>query len=373
MARNKKMKKDVVEQLKKEKKKTTTKKEVVNGDIKQEQEQANKDVAEETITEQTDVNVNTETEISETKTTIADDEIPDPVNVLDEAVNEKDYAAAKISGLEDYKGKKLPEQQIIPQNIEDIINAGNEQADNDAEIQAPTTTEKQPQESTGQIDMQEQQAPKQTTKNILANDFENSTNSTASSERLAKFVVKIYKYLWVGVGKLANVTPETVANRIAKGKLNPAILSVEFEIEPNVTKTVLEFITDMSEKIDEITTLSKNDEQEFIRLLTAYFIKKGWGLSEELDMIFAFGEHFIVTSIELIATRTTINSMLRNINEQLGQPQQQVKQQSPPPQQQAAPTPPPPKNDNVDMVVDATTEQAENIEVSEIVEPEETE
>ena len=233
-----------------------------------------------------------------------DEKIPEAKHPYTEQVDEKDYAVMKPIGSEKLDGAMIPEQKIIPPTIDEFIknSNGDEKKDEKPKEQSASTPN-------------EVKAEKP--KNVFENEFDGSIDKTGSSERLAKFTIRMYKYLWLGVGKLTNITPEVVAKRIQEGKLHPQILEFEIEVEKGTIMTVLEIVEDASDKIDVVTTLSEDKEKELLALLSDYFISKGWGLSKELELIFEFGEHLVSTTIDLVSTRMTVNAVLRAVNTQL--------------------------------------------------------
>ena len=300
----------------KQAKKTTTKKEI--------KKPINKEVKEvEQVDEIKDVEPIEDEKHIEDKN-INDKTVPEPTNPYNEEFNEKAYSKLNIQGIEEYEKKPIPEQNIIPPTIDEIINGDDEE-------------EKTPPKENKEIENIDIPPEKKSVKEVIGEGF--IAEDSNSSERLAKFVVRIYGYLWLGVGKLTNITPETVAKKIEKQVFHPAILTVELELEQGVTKSVLDLVTEVSEKIEEICSIDDIKEKELVELLTNYFTSKNWGLSQELDTIFAFGEDFITKTVELIATRSMLSSTLKMVNKQLMD--QQPQQQPQAPTQQQAPPPPP--------------------------------
>jgi len=159
-----------------------------------------------------------------------------------------------------------------------------------------------------------------------------------ASEHMVDAVLDMYDTL-KGLGaNLAKIKEQRVLDLVDTGRIDPNRRIPIDEFGNSVSP--LEFVRSYNEQLPQAVKPDPNFRKRVRPPMIRIFAKRGWGMTDEQLVAFAFLKDLGVTGASLYAMRKGVSDVLARLEEEYtGEP----KRPTPPPrQQQSAPTPPPP-------------------------------
>jgi hypothetical protein len=160
-----------------------------------------------------------------------------------------------------------------------------------------------------------------------------------ASEHMVDAVLDMYDTL-KGLGaNLAKIKEQRVLDLVDNGRIDPNRRIPVDEFGNSVSP--LEFIRSYNEQLPQAVKPDPNFRKRVRPPMIRIFSKRGWGMTDEQLVAFAFLKDLGVTGASLYAMRKGVSDVLARLEEEhTGEPRRGTP--PPRPQQQSAPTPPPP-------------------------------
>jgi hypothetical protein len=160
-----------------------------------------------------------------------------------------------------------------------------------------------------------------------------------ASEHMVDAVLDMYDTL-KGLGaNLAKIKEQRVLDLVDNGRIDPNRRIPVDEFGNSVSP--LEFIRSYNEQLPQAVKPDPNFRKRVRPPMIRIFSKRGWGMTDEQLVAFAFLKDLGVTGASLYAMRKGVSDVLARLEEEhTGEPRRGTP--PPRPQQQAAATPPPP-------------------------------
>lgn len=155
-----------------------------------------------------------------------------------------------------------------------------------------------------------------------------------ASEHMVDAVLDTYETLSTMSGQLAKMDEQKVLNLIQEGKIDPnRRIPVD---EYGNTVSVMEFVSGYNSQVGDAVKNDPAFRKKVRPVMVRVFAKRGWGMTDEQFLLFAFGKDISVKAVTLYAMKKGINDILNRIIEE-GKSKNIAK-----PKPKANPTPPPP-------------------------------
>ena len=177
-----------------------------------------------------------------------------------------------------------------------------------------------------------------------------------ASEHMVDAVLDTYETVSTMSGNLAKIDEQKVRDLIAEGKISSSRrIPVD---EHGNTVSVMEFIQGYNAQVG---TAVENDpafRKKVRPVMIRVFSKRGWGMTDEQFLLFAFGKDISIKAVTLYGMKKGVNDILTRLQDEA---KGQGTKKSPPP-----PPPPPPPQDQQDYeepdVEELTDEEIEYME-----------
>jgi hypothetical protein len=169
--------------------------------------------------------------------------------------------------------------------------------------------------------------------NPAYNEMEDKEKKKAS-EQMVDAVLDTYDTLKTLSAKLGQMDEKKVRKMIEEGKIdkNRRITIDEY----GNTVGIMEFITNYNAQVVQAVEPDPSFRKSVRPAMTRVFMKKGWGMTDEQYLLFAFGKDLTISAVTLIGMKKGVKDILNNLQEE-----QLAKGNPIAPQR---PTPPPPSS-----------------------------
>jgi hypothetical protein len=181
--------------------------------------------------------------------------------------------------------------------------------------------------------------------NPAYNEMEEKEKKKAS-EQMVDAVLDTYDTLKTLSAKLGQMDEKKVRKMIEEGKIDKNRRITIDEYGNSVG--IMEFVTNYNAQVVQAVEPDPSFRKSVRPAMTRVFMKKGWGMSDEQYLLFAFGKDLTMTSVTLFGMKKGLKDILNNLIEEQsakGNPTAPKRPTPPPPQQSGGyDTPPPPTN-----------------------------
>ena len=259
-------------------------------------------------------------------------------NPLQESVQQRDYSAPQIA-----QGNVPPleEPQFIRKGFDQIKS---EQSSGIGSTPSSSSSNSSSSSSSSGSSPQMSSDP-MNNPNPAYNEMEEKEKKKAS-EQMVDAVLDTYDTLKTLSAKLGQIDEKKVRKMIDEGKIDRNRRITIDEYGNNVG--IMEFITNYNAQVVQAVEPDPSFRKSVRPAMTRVFMKKGWGMTDEQYLLFAFGKDLTITGVTLVGMKKGVNDILTNLQEEQSAKGNPVapKRPTPPP---SAPsggydTPPPPPN-----------------------------
>ena len=253
-------------------------------------------------------------------------------NPLQESVQQRDYSAPQIA-----QGDIAPleEPQFMRKGFDQI------KAEQSGGIGSPPSSGGS---SSGASAPQMSNDP-MNNPNPAFNELEDKEKKKAS-EQMVDAVLDTYDTLKGLSAKLGQMDEKKVRKMIDEGKIDRNRRITIDEYGNNVG--IMEFVQNYNAQVAQAVEPDPSFRKNVRPAMTRVFMKKGWGMTDEQFLLFAFGKDLTITGVTLIGMKKGLKEILTNLQEEQsakGNPIAPQKPTPPPPAQSGGyDTPPPPPN-----------------------------
>ena len=177
------------------------------------------------------------------------------------------------------------------------------------------------------------------------NELEDKEKKKAS-EQMVDAVLDTYDTLKTLSAKLGQMDEKKVRKMIEEGKIDKNRRITIDEYGNNVG--IMEFVANYNAQVAQAVEPDPSFRKNVRPAMTRVFMKKGWGMTDEQYLLFAFGKDLTISAVTLIGMKKGIKDILNNLQEEQSAKGNPVasKKSTPPPSAPSgnydAPTPPPP-------------------------------
>lgn len=180
--------------------------------------------------------------------------------------------------------------------------------------------------------------------NPALNELEDKEKKKAS-EQMVDAVLDTYDTLKTLSAKLGQMDEKKVRKMIDEGKIdrNRRITIDEY----GNSVGIMEFVANYNAQVAQAVEPDPSFRKSVRPAMTRVFMKKGWGMTDEQYLLFAFGKDLTITGVTLIGMKKGLKDILTNLQEEQlakGNPVAPQKPTPPPAQSGGYDTPPPPPN-----------------------------
>lgn len=181
--------------------------------------------------------------------------------------------------------------------------------------------------------------------NPAFNELEDKEKKKAS-EQMVDAVLDTYDTLKGLSAKLGQIDEKKVRKMIEEGKIDRNRRITIDEYGNNVG--IMEFIQNYNLQVSQAVEPDPSFRKSVRPAMTRVFMKKGWGMTDEQYLLFAFGKDLSITAVTLFGMKKGIKDILTNLEEEQmakGNPVAPKRPTPPPPAQSGGyDTPPPSPN-----------------------------
>ena len=254
-------------------------------------------------------------------------------NPLQESVQQRDYSAPQIA------------QGIVPDLEEpQFMRKGFDQIKAEQSNGASPTTNSNSSSSSSSASTPQMSSDPMNNPNPAYNEMEDKEKKKAS-EQMVDAVLDTYDTLKTLSAKLGQMDEKKVRKMIDEGKIdrNRRITIDEY----GNTVGIMEFVANYNAQVAQAVEPDPSFKKSVRPAMTRVFMKKGWGMTDEQFLLFAFGKDLTITSVTLMGMKKGIKDILTNLQEEQLSKSKPVAPQRPtppPPSSGGYDTPPPPPN-----------------------------
>lgn len=241
-------------------------------------------------------------------------------NPLQESVQQRDYSAPQIA------------QGNVPDLEEpQFMRKGFDQIKAEQSSGASTTSSSSSSNSNSSSSGPQMVNDPMSNPNPAYNEMEDKEKKKAS-EQMVDAVLDTYDTLKGLSAKLGQMDEKKVRKMIEEGKIDKNRRITIDEYGNNVG--IMEFVQNYNTQVAQAVEPDPSFRKSVRPAMTRVFMKKGWGMTDEQYLLFAFGKDLTITGVTLIGMKKGIKDILTNLQEE-----QSAKGNPIAPQR---PTPPPP-------------------------------
>lgn len=178
--------------------------------------------------------------------------------------------------------------------------------------------------------------------NPAFNELEDKEKKKAS-EQMVDAVLDTYDTLKGLSAKLGQIDEKKVRKMIEEGKIDRNRRITIDEYGNNVG--IMEFIQNYNLQVSQAVEPDPSFRKSVRPAMTRVFMKKGWGMTDEQYLLFAFGKDLSITAVTLFGMKKGIKDILTNLEEEQmakGNPVAPKRPTPPPPAQSGGYDAPPP-------------------------------
>ena len=143
---------------------------------------------------------------------------------------------------------------------------------------------------------------------------EGGKNQKKYAKQLAELCIFAHNILWGQIGSACMMTEEKLEKKIIKGLIDPRLLEMEVD-----GKSVLQIIGEYNGKVESTTGVDAGYDAKLLPALTALFVEKGWGLTDQQYAIFLLVMEDVSRAADLIKDRNMLMGTLRQLSQQIVQ------------------------------------------------------
>ncbi len=239
-------------------------------------------------------------------------------NPLQESVTERDYSAPQIA-----QGDipPLEEPQFMRKGFDQI------KAEQSGGIGTPSSSGG----SSSSASAPQMSNDPMNNPNPAFNELEDKEKKKAS-EQMVDAVLDTYDTLKGLSAKLGQMDEKKVRKMIDEGKIdrNRRITIDEYGNSVGIMEFVQNYNAQVAQAVEPDPAFRKSVRPAMTRV----FMKKGWGMTDEQYLLFAFGKDLTITSVTLFGMKKGLKDILNNLQEEQSAKANPIAQQRP--------TPPPP-------------------------------
>ena len=135
-----------------------------------------------------------------------------------------------------------------------------------------------------------------------------------ASEQMVDAVLDTYETITSLGGHLGKVKEDTIKEKIASGKLdgNRRIPTDEY----GNSVSIMEFVQGYNEQVVQAIKPDPSFRKKVRPPMIRVFAKRGWGMTDEQFLLFAFGKDLSVKAVTLFAMKKGVNDILKKIEEE---------------------------------------------------------
>jgi hypothetical protein len=256
-------------------------------------------------------------------------------NPLEESVTEREYSAPQIA-----QGNIAPLEE--PQFMRKGFDQVKAEQDN-AMGSTPSSSGSSSSSNYGSSGSSPQMSnDPMSNPNPAYNEMEDKEKKKAS-EQMVDAVLDTYDTLKTLSAKLGQMDEKKVRKMIDEGKIDKNRRITIDEYGNNVG--VMEFVANYNAQVAQAVEPDPSFRKSVRPAMTRVFMKKGWGMTDEQYLLFAFGKDLTISAVTLIGMKKGIKDILTNLEEEQiakGNPIAPKRPTPPPPQSGGYETPPPP-------------------------------
>lgn len=135
-----------------------------------------------------------------------------------------------------------------------------------------------------------------------------------ASEHMVDAVLDTYETLSTMSGNLAKMDEQKIRDLIADGKISPnRRIPVD---EHGNTVSVMEFIQGYNEQVGGAVENDPAFRKKVRPVMVRVFSKRGWGMTDEQFLLFAFGKDISVKAVTLYGMKKGVNDILKRLQEE---------------------------------------------------------
>jgi len=171
-----------------------------------------------------------------------------------------------------------------------------------------------------------------------------------ASEHMVDAVLDTYETLSTMSGSLAKMDEQKVRDLIAEGKIS-STRRIPVDEHGN-TVSVMEFVQGYNSQVG---TAVENDpafRKKVRPVMVRVFSKRGWGMTDEQFLLFAFGKDISIKAVTLYGMKKGVNDILTRLQDEAKA--QGIRKPKPQPQQS---TPPPPQREYEEPEVEELSDE----------------
>jgi len=221
-------------------------------------------------------------------------------NPLQESVTQRDYSAPQIAqgNIAD-----LEEPQFMRKGFDQIKAEQGGGMDS-----APSSGGSSSSASAPQMSNDPMNNP-----NPAFNELEDKEKKKAS-EQMVDAVLDTYDTLKTLSAKLGQMDEKKVRKMIEEGKIDRNRRITIDEYGNNVG--ILEFVANYNSQVAQAVEPDPSFRKSVRPAMTRVFMKKGWGMTDEQYLLFAFGKDLTISAVTLIGMKKGIKEILNNLQEE---------------------------------------------------------
>jgi len=248
---------------------------------------------------------------------------PESFNPFDEPVVERDYTKPKVS-FNPASIQDIPEPTFSPPNLDEL-------QDEDYKEEEKKEKPKRGFESDDPL------------VNHELKDYDKKGAEEASAQLVDTFL-EGYKVAHTFGNRYFTIGEDEIVKKAIKGELNP---DMRIPISQTQTISVHEFIGEYNRQVTEVLVVDDEFVEKVRPVMIRVFSSRGYGMTDEQFLIFAFGKDILTKGAQLYAFKKSLTQSLKMMTEMYNKQTQPGfnEESSPPPppdKPQAPPTPPPP-------------------------------
>ena len=244
---------------------------------------------------------------------------PDNFNPFDEPVVEREYTKPQVS-YDPNTIQGIPEPTYQQPNLDEL-------EDEDYEDEAP---KEKPKKGFGSDDP------------FVNNDLQDysSKEKDEASAQLVDTFLDGYKVAHTIAGRYFTLSEEEIVKKAIKGELNP---DMRIPISQTQTISVREFIGEFNNQVNEVLVVDDEFVEKVRPVMIRVFSKRGYGMSDEQYLMFAFGKDIVQKGAQLYTFKKSLTQSLKMMTEMYNQQVQAAynTQAPPPPPPSSGPSPEP--------------------------------
>jgi len=245
---------------------------------------------------------------------------PDNFNPFDEPVVEREYTKPQVS-YDPNSIQGIPEPTYQQPNLDVLQDEDYEEEEKE-----------KPKKGFGSDDP------------FVNNDLEDysSKEKDEASAQLVDTFLDGYKVAHTFAGRYFTMSEEEIVKKAIKGEINP---DMRIPVSQTETLSVRQFIGEYNNQVNEVLVVDDEFVERVRPVMIRVFSKRGYGMSDEQYLMFAFGKDIVQKGAQLYTFKKSLAQSLKMMTEMYNQQVQAAyNTQAPPPPPPSGPPPGPNPN-----------------------------